>query len=228
MRRLRKSDRGWPRDRRDRRLTYANVTATLALFVALGGTSYAVTKLPRNSVGSNQVRDGSLLRKDLATGVVPAAIRGPRGSQGPAGPAGPAGVQGGRGPSNVLIAPASSSVTLSGLAGQQSEVRRMDNVPAGAWLVRFDANAGLFIPDGMYATCVMKVNGDGKATADAVVGQNANATQEVGIATETAVQQTAPFNVTVDCSQDKDSSPAMVIIRPQIVATQVADVTTTP
>ena len=34
------------------RLTYANLTATLALFIALGGTSYAALTLPRNSVGS--------------------------------------------------------------------------------------------------------------------------------------------------------------------------------
>ena len=40
-----------PRRIRDR-LTYANVTATLALFIALGGSSYAALKLPRDSVGS--------------------------------------------------------------------------------------------------------------------------------------------------------------------------------
>ena len=38
------------------RLTYANVISSLALFIALGGTSYALT-LPRNSVGSAQIRD---------------------------------------------------------------------------------------------------------------------------------------------------------------------------
>ena len=32
------------------RVTYANVTATLALFVALGGGAYAATALPANSV----------------------------------------------------------------------------------------------------------------------------------------------------------------------------------
>lgn len=41
------------------RLTYANVTATLALFVALGGTGYAATQLPRNSVGKAQLRKSS-------------------------------------------------------------------------------------------------------------------------------------------------------------------------
>jgi hypothetical protein len=42
------------------RLSYANVTATLALFIALGGTSYAVSTLPRDSVGSKQLRTNSV------------------------------------------------------------------------------------------------------------------------------------------------------------------------
>src|SRR3954470_2753890 len=42
------------------RLTYANVTATLALFVALGGSSYAAVNLPRNSVGSKELKTNSV------------------------------------------------------------------------------------------------------------------------------------------------------------------------
>jgi hypothetical protein len=42
------------------RLTYANVAATIALFVALGGTSYAVVTLPANSVGSRQLQPGAV------------------------------------------------------------------------------------------------------------------------------------------------------------------------
>ena len=41
------------------RLTYANVMSTFAVFVALGGTSYAVT-LPRNSVGREELRKNSV------------------------------------------------------------------------------------------------------------------------------------------------------------------------
>ena len=44
-----------------RRLTFANVTSCLALFVALGGASYAAIKLPANSVGTKQVKNHSLL-----------------------------------------------------------------------------------------------------------------------------------------------------------------------
>jgi hypothetical protein len=51
------------------RVTYANVTASIALFVALGGTSYALT-LPRNSVGTKQLRTGSVGRAEIRTGAV--------------------------------------------------------------------------------------------------------------------------------------------------------------
>src|SRR3954454_5297898 len=54
------------------RLTYANVTATLALFIALGGGAYAVSKLPKNSVKSKQIKDGQVRNADLAAGAVSA------------------------------------------------------------------------------------------------------------------------------------------------------------
>src|SRR6187397_57460 len=38
------------------RLTYANVMATIAVFIALGGASYAALKLPKNSVGTRQLK----------------------------------------------------------------------------------------------------------------------------------------------------------------------------
>jgi len=64
------------------------VLAGIALFLALGGVSYAATALPRNSVTTVQVKDHSLLAKDFKRGQLP---RGPAGPTGPAGPAGPAG-----------------------------------------------------------------------------------------------------------------------------------------
>jgi hypothetical protein len=54
-----------------KRLTYANVMATIALCVSLGGVSYATIALPPNSVGSTQLRAGavglSALRFPLST-----------------------------------------------------------------------------------------------------------------------------------------------------------------
>ena len=50
-----------------------NVVAYLALFVALGGTSYAAISLPAGSVGSKQLRSGAVTNKKLAKGAVGAA-----------------------------------------------------------------------------------------------------------------------------------------------------------
>jgi hypothetical protein len=47
-----------------------NAIALLALFVALGGTSYAAFSLPSNSVGTRQVRDGAITTKKIANGSV--------------------------------------------------------------------------------------------------------------------------------------------------------------
>jgi hypothetical protein len=42
----------------------------LALFVALGGTSYAAFSLPSNSVGTEQVRNGAITTKKIANGSI--------------------------------------------------------------------------------------------------------------------------------------------------------------
>lgn len=51
-------------------LTYGNVVASLALFIALGGAGYAATKLPKNSVGSAQLKAGAVANADLAANAV--------------------------------------------------------------------------------------------------------------------------------------------------------------
>jgi len=89
------------------RLTYANVMATIAVFLALGGTSYAVTALPRNSVGTQQlkksavtsakVKDGSLTSADFAAGTLLKGDAGATGAQGPQGERGATGAQGPQG-----------------------------------------------------------------------------------------------------------------------------------
>jgi hypothetical protein len=43
------------------RLSYANVMATIAVFIALGGASYAALKLPKNSVGTKQLRNNAVV-----------------------------------------------------------------------------------------------------------------------------------------------------------------------
>ena len=49
-----------------RRLTYANVMSTVAVFLAIGGGAYAAVKLPRNSVGKSQIKNGAVTHRKLA------------------------------------------------------------------------------------------------------------------------------------------------------------------
>jgi hypothetical protein len=72
-----------------------DLVAYVALLLALSSTSYAAaTKLlPRNSVGSPQVINGSLQKADLSRRAV-AALHGARGPRGPQGIQGIQGVQG--------------------------------------------------------------------------------------------------------------------------------------
>jgi hypothetical protein len=99
----------------------------LALFVALGGTSYAAANLPRNSVGTAQLRSravtgaklannavtatkvkkGSLLAGDFKTGQVPP------GPAGPAGPQGAVGRTGATGPTGPSTGRAGGALTGS-------------------------------------------------------------------------------------------------------------------
>jgi len=55
------------------RMSFANVASGLALFIALGGTSYAAVALPSNSVGSDQIRTGAVGTSEIRTGGVNSA-----------------------------------------------------------------------------------------------------------------------------------------------------------
>ena len=73
----------------------------IALFVALGGTSYAATQLPPNSVGTRQIRSGAITAKKVHNGAITSAKLSRSlnallhsrhgGAVGPTGPAGPVG-----------------------------------------------------------------------------------------------------------------------------------------
>lgn len=52
------------------RLNYANVMATLAVFVALGGGAYAASQLPSNSVGTKQIKKQAVKRKSIAKDAI--------------------------------------------------------------------------------------------------------------------------------------------------------------
>lgn len=89
-----------------RHLTPSLVLSAAALFVALGGTGYALS-IPRGSVGAAQLRAGAVTSRAVANGSLQAEdlqhglasrLGGAAGAPGPAGPAGPPGPAGPAGP----------------------------------------------------------------------------------------------------------------------------------
>ena len=92
------------RERLRSSLSYANVVGTVALFIALGGVSYAAVTLPARSVGTKQlkseavtgakVRNGTLTKKDFKKSSLPRGKAGEAGQDGHAGDVGPAGPRG--------------------------------------------------------------------------------------------------------------------------------------
>jgi hypothetical protein len=81
------------------RLVRRHAVACVALLMVLGVTGYAAAGqlTSRNGVGSAQVIDGSLQKRDLGKKAW-SALKGARGLQGLRGPAGPAGLAGAQGP----------------------------------------------------------------------------------------------------------------------------------
>jgi hypothetical protein len=131
------------------RLSYANVMATVAVFIALGGVGYAATRLPPNSVGSKQIKRAAVTPAKLNRAAKkalagPAGPEGPRGAAGPQGPRGAAGPEGPRG--------AAGPDGARGPQGPQGD--RGERGPAGdpgsarAW-ASVDADGGLIAAQGV-------------------------------------------------------------------------------
>ena len=85
-----------------RRLTYANVMATAALFVALGGSAFAAAKITGKDIKDGtitgaDIKNGSLLRADFKSGQLPRGAQGAAGASGPSGPVGATGATGAAG-----------------------------------------------------------------------------------------------------------------------------------
>jgi hypothetical protein len=118
-------------------LSYANVMSTIAVFIVLGGGAYAAVKLPKNSVGTKQLKNGAVTKQKLARGVATAGPKGDKGAKGDQGPAGKDGLNGTngkdglnganaattavirRGATNLLAKQTSGAATASCLPGER-------------------------------------------------------------------------------------------------------------
>jgi hypothetical protein len=186
------------------------VTATLALIVALGGTSYAVTALPRNSVGAKQlktdavnsskVRDGSLRAKDFATGQLPSGAMGATGAAGLKGDPGAKGDSGSPGLAPVFTGYTQhGSFPLGFLAPLNTVI-----VPLSAGSYVIHGNIVFNNPNASVhkMTCALVANGIGTTaqldTEEVDVGPGGAAS----ISTTGTLQTDAPVGIFLNCGPD--------------------------
>ena len=107
-----------------------NGIAYIALFFALGGTTYGAAShlLPKNSVSSAQVVNGSLQRVDLSAATI-RALHGARGTRGAEGIQGPQGPPGERGPQGLQGIPGVPGTARAfGLVNDAGQLSRSTNV----------------------------------------------------------------------------------------------------
>jgi hypothetical protein len=189
------------------RVTYANVMASVAVFLSMSGGAYALT-IPRDSVGTRQLRERAVTRTKLATGAVastqirdgslrardfmrsdlpdgPRGARGASGARGSTGSRGPTGATGARGPAGPrgesALDPVPTGRTIRGVVGANA------HSPSNDATNDFGVDAVLPIPAP-------------SALADAAVAVNVGATTATTTDTNagctgTAAAPTAPAGV---------------------------------
>jgi hypothetical protein len=157
-----------------RHLTYANVVGSLALFLALGGAAFAATQLPRNSVGTGQLKAEAVTAGKIAK-KTRSQLKGERGATGPQGPQGKTGKQGPKGTTGAKGATGATGATgargtdgtgsafevfgTSKAIGSVPSQIVAENLPAGAYVVSADVTV-----EGTIATAVTcTLSGGGEA-----------------------------------------------------------------
>lgn len=205
----------------------ATFIALAALFVALSGTSYAVSQLPKNSVGqkqlkkksvtkskiaknavdSSKVKNESLLAEDFKSGQLPQGAKGDTGAQGPQGARGPSdGYVGNRNPSSPL--------TLSSNSSNPTTVATSQQLPAGSYIA--SARANLFSSGG--ASSIICSFGD-----DAIQSLAIDAGKQVPLTMASGFKLAEDGKITMRCSAGVDT---VTVFQAAVVATRVESLAT--
>jgi hypothetical protein len=201
-----------------RRPSPAVVISLIALFVALGGTSFAaVTLVAKNSVGSPQVINGSLQTVDLSK-KAKKALKGSRGARGPAGQtgaAGPTGATGATGAAGAAGTPGAPGATGPigpsngftvfrdagvGLTSTATTVATMTNVAAGSYVIfakTYIDTSPIGDPVG-YTTCTLAAEGDSDRSSANMGGQSQQVSR-AALAMQVSHVFAATGSITVSC-----------------------------
>jgi hypothetical protein len=144
-----------------------HVVGYLALFITVGGTSYAAARLPANSVGTAQLRKGAvtapklakravdttkvknatLVAADFAPGQIPQGSKGATGPQGATGPTGAKGDPGPAGVTDILLATGSSGSDGSSPKFARAACPAGYSVVGGGFTRTGETTAPIFLDD---------------------------------------------------------------------------------
>jgi hypothetical protein len=180
----------------------ALVISLIALFVALGGTTYAATSLPKNSVGTKQLKNRAVTRKKIAKKTI-AGLKGSPGPRGPQGLQGPRGLQGVKGDTGPTGPSDAYSAQVAG--GLDPTLSVAVTVPAGEYVAVGSANGAhtgnanenfsceLFSPDDPNL-------GDRASGSATVPAEPLSGVLEEQIATTTGINLPSGGTIKYDCS----------------------------
>jgi len=156
-----------------KRLTYANVMSSIAVFlVVAGGTAFAASQLGKESVGTKQLKKEAV---SLAK-INAAAKNSLKGSSGPAGPTGPKGAEGPKGATGA-----------QGPKGEKGDTGPATG-PAGGALT------GNYPDPSLAANAVANANIADGAVSKAKLGTDSVGATQIGTITTRGVKTAIPAN----------------------------------
>lgn len=221
-----------------RHLTYANVVASLALFLALGGAAFAATQLPRNSVGTGQLKPEAVTAGKIAK-KTRAQLKGEPGPAGPQGKTGKTGAKGATGPKGATGATGARGATGAAgtdgtgpafevfrqtpkAIGTSSTVVLTESIPAGSYVI--SANVSLAEAAEALQTVSCEVTGGGGA----VTAVDGKVTSEfpATVPLSTTVNLGATATIALTC--ESPGGGEVNAVGANLIATRVVSSTRTP
>ena len=149
-------------------MTYANLMASIAVFVALGGTGYAAVKINGKNIKNKSIAGKKLKNRTITGGKISkgtiSSLKGQTGAKGDPGNAGPIG------PSNVYASFKDGPVEVPESTDPSTVIATLPNLPPGSYSIA----AKLFVTNGGPSTgsvdCDLETGRDFDRTQTAVTG----------------------------------------------------------
>jgi len=186
------------------------VIASLALFVALGGSATAATlitgakvkngtitgkDIKGSSLTGAKVKNGSLSSSDLST-AAKSGLKGAKGDQGPAGQTGPAGAPGAQGPRGI-VSPRVQTLGGKDINDGPAQTVLTSDVPAGTYVI--SAKATLVAEDNDMIQCNLY---NGNQSIDQTQWDSPEAFLVSSPMALTAVATVTTGDLSIECSTD--------------------------